>query len=90
MSPAYSFISSTVSGSSRIISENPWIPVSGVRNSWLTIETKSLFARLSRSSSSIVRRCCSNASAAVSAATTWSPKSARSLASSSLNRASSS
>src|SRR5216117_3322046 len=41
------------------------MPVSGVRNSWLTTETKSLFARFSRSSSATARRCCSNASAEV-------------------------
>ena len=52
MSPAYSRISSIDSCSSRIISLKPWMPVSGVRNSWLTMETNSLFARFSRSSCS--------------------------------------
>jgi hypothetical protein len=36
--------------SSRIISLNPWMPVSGVRNSWLTMDTKSLLTLVSRAS----------------------------------------
>ena len=39
------------------------MPVSGVLNSWLTTETKSLFARFKASSSVTTRRCCANASA---------------------------
>jgi len=48
---------------------NPWMPVSGVRNSWLTMETKLLLALFSFSSCSTARRCCSTSSAVVSVAT---------------------
>src|SRR5436309_1769599 len=86
MSDAYSFISDIERSSSRIISLNPWMPVSGVRNSWLTIDTNSLFARFTRSSCSTARRWRSNASAFRSAAAAWSPNSVKRRASSIVKR----
>ena len=47
---------------------NPWIPVSAVRNSWLTIDRNSVFVRSSFSNVALALRCDSSASPSLSCA----------------------